>query len=183
MLRFGFSTRSALLSGALTALLALGCGARQDTSEGSPEAEAIGAALETDNGGLTTDDESPEFGESDVFTGAQIPEPETAISDDLENTEPVATLLNKPDAAKYEVVLLWGHIPGELDFTPKNWSGAIRVSRGSLVVRRQIRFEDATDHLLPRQDPQVVGFTSVTGPHNDGLRLTVIDPTPGAPEP
>lgn len=179
--RINLGTASALLTGVLAALVAVGCGAEQ--GDGPPTgSEQIGEALELDNGGLTMDDEAPAFAEEPSFT--ELMDAETPVNDELLNDPTITSLQQKPDAAKIEVALLWGQIPGNPSAkAPRNWSGKISVSRGAMLVRRTVRFEDQTDKLLPRTDPRAVAFTSVTLPHNDGLRLTLLDPTPLAPEP
>lgn len=173
---------SALVLGILAAALAVGCGAARDDQDESPEAGEIADALELENGGLAEADEAPMFASESLFTDAT--DPETPVTDELEATPPVMELNKKPDAAKIEVALMWGQIPGNLaNQTPYNWSGKISISRGAMLVRRTIRFEDKGDQLLPRKNPQEVAFTSVTLPHNDGLRLTVLDPDPLSKEP
>jgi hypothetical protein len=173
---------SALVLGTLAATFAVGCGAANDERDESPEAEEIAAALELENGGLDMADEAPMFGAELAFADAV--DPESPIADEVAELPEVQTLSQKPDAAKIEVALLWGQLPGNLqNKTPHNWSGKISVSRGAMIVRRTIRFEDKGDHLLPRTSPQEVAFTSITLPHHDGLRLTVLDPNPLAPEP
>ncbi len=173
---------SALLLGALAAALAVGCGAVNDERDESPEAGEIAEALELDNGGIEASDEAPMFAQADIFADAI--DPEAPVVDELEATPTVVELKQKPDAAKIEVALMWGQLPGSLtNKTPYNWSGKISVSRGALLVRRTIRFEDPGDQLLPRKDPREVAFTGVTLPHHDGLRLTVLDPDPLAPDP
>jgi hypothetical protein len=58
------------------------------------------------------------------------------------------------------------------------------VNRGALRVRRRIAFEEATgDRLETRTDRRSVAFRSSTLPASDGLRVTIIDPTPLDPEP
>jgi len=173
---------STLFIGASTALLALGCGSARETSDENPEAQEIAAALEQEDGGLSMGDEAPMFGDELVFAAAV--DPESPVSDQLASAPAVLELEAKPDATKIDLALLWGQIPGDLtNAAAHDWSGKISVSRGALLVRRTIRFEDKGDQLLPRTDPQELSFTSVTLPHNDGLRLTVIDPTPLAAEP
>jgi len=173
---------SALFSSALAALIAVGCGAQKDDTYHYPDAEQIGTALELENGGLTMEDEAPTFAENDAFADAI--DPEQPVADELENDPTVMSFKQQPDAAKIEVALLWGQIPGNpAATTPHDWSGKISINRGALLVRRTVRFDGPTDNLLPRKDPQSVAFTSVTLPHNDGLRLTILDPTPLAPEP
>jgi hypothetical protein len=180
--RINLGTSSVLLAGVAAMLFAAGCGASNDKSSENGGAEEIGAALELENGGLTMDDEAPMFAETSAFQDAM--DPETPITDELDNTPEITSMQQKPDAVKFEVAVMWGQIPTNLaNTTPHKWNGKISVSRGALLVRKAIRFEDKTDHLLPRTDPREVAFTSVTLPANDGLRLTVIDPTPQAPEP
>jgi hypothetical protein len=180
--RIDLTTSSALLAGVAAALLAVGCSAGRDGSDDNGEADQIGAALEQENGGLTTDDEAPMFAEPAAFADAI--DPESPATDPLASDPQITSLGQKPDAVKFEVALMWGQIPPNPgNKSPHNWTGKVSVSRGGMIVEKLIRFEDKTDHLLPRKDPREVAFTSVTLPANDGLRLTVIDPTPAAPEP
>lgn len=177
-------TLTALTAGTLALAMATACGSASQEPEPSDEADEIGAALEVENGGLTTEDEMPMFAEAETFEAAGLPEPETPIADEVETAEPVKGMLQKPEVVKVEAAVLWGQIPADpSNKKPYNWSGQIKVNRGALIVRKTIRFEDATDKLLPRTDPQSVEFTSVTLPANDGLRLTILDPTPESPEP
>jgi hypothetical protein len=75
------------------------------------------------------------------------------------------------------MLVVWGKIPADRDATAsRDWTGSLEVSRGGLIVRRTIGFEDRTDQLLPRTSLDTVGFQSVTRPYVDGLALTVLDP-------
>jgi hypothetical protein len=57
------------------------------------------------------------------------------------------------------------------------------VSRGVLLIRRIVAFEDRTDAVERRTDPRSIDFSSVTRSHVDGLRLTIVDPEPASAEP
>ncbi|HET7503974.1 MAG TPA: hypothetical protein VFK02_23295, partial [Kofleriaceae bacterium] len=95
--------------------------------------------------------------------------------------DPTTTSIDRPATAGFRMVLVWGKLPAERDATDsRDWSGELKVSRGALVVRHTIGFEDATDQLLPRPALDTVAFHSVTRPYVDGLALTVLDPTPEA---
>jgi hypothetical protein len=83
--------------------------------------------------------------------------------------------------AGYKVIVLWGKMPADRAADEhRDWSGTLKSSRGGMVVRRTLGFEDATDHLLPRPSLDTVAFQSVTRPFIDGLALTVFDPQPSA---
>jgi hypothetical protein len=130
------------------------------------------------------ENETPMFGAATSFDEAGLPEPETAVADELAESEAMLTMKQAPDTVAFETVALWGQLPANFsNETPHNWSGMLSVNRGAIIVRRAIAFESETDHVLPRTDPQVVAFSSATAPHHDGLRLTILDPTPGAAEP
>jgi hypothetical protein len=76
---------------------------------------------------------------------------------------------------RLRVAALWGQLPPDReDDRRRDWSGRIEVSRGAIVVRRRIGFEEATDRLMPRDSRTAVQFQSVTGPFADGLVLEVL---------
>ena len=163
------------LLSALALPLATGCMLDGD------DPEEIATALELDNGGLEMTDELPAFGDAELFTG--VAEDEVYV--DTMASDPTVVELNEaPDAVLFHTVVRWGQIPGDPDNeTIYDWSGFLRVNRGAIVVRRVLAFEPGTDSLLPRDDRAVVPFISYTRPHNDGLIVTIIDPTPEADEP
>lgn len=174
--------RSRVTLGILTATLAVGCGALRGDREESREAREIAAALELENGGLEETDEAPMFADEPSF--ADVVDQETLVVDQLEADATVVALTRQADTARIEVALLWGQIPGNpANDSGQDWTGKISISRGALLVRRTIRFEEGADRLAPRRDLREVEFTSVTRPHHDGLRLTVLDPEPLADDP
>ncbi len=68
----------------------------------------------------------------------------------------------------------WGQLRGnpEVEQTT-DWSGRMAITSGGIAVLRTIAFEAPGDHLLPRENRQVVGFVSHTRPHFDGLLLAI----------
>jgi hypothetical protein len=146
--------------------------------KGGSDTQDVSAAIEQPNGGLDTGDEAPVFGADPEFAQAAI-EPDTAAVDPLANT-PATTAMDQASAgAGFRLVLLWGKMPADRGAQDsRDWSGTLKVSRGGLIIRRTIAFEDATDKLLPRTSIDTVGFQSVTRPAVDGLALTVLDPAP-----
>ncbi len=165
----------------LSAVAALGLAACVDP----PDDSGVSAsALEEENGGLTTADEAPMFGDEAAFEGAAL-EADADVADPMSSDETVATYFALPDALRARVAIVWGQLPPDLDNDEHvvDWSGSISVSRGALIVRHRIGFEPATDRLLPRTDRASVSFDSVTKPFADGLVLEVVDPTPDAADP
>ncbi|TMQ11072.1 MAG: hypothetical protein E6J90_35270 [Deltaproteobacteria bacterium] len=145
--------------------------------DGGNDTQAVSSALEQANGGLTTSDEPPEFGAEADFSAAAI-ENDNAASDPIDTSPTAATMDRASAAAGFRMVVVWGKIPADRDATEaRDWSGSLKVSRGGLIVRHTIAFEERTDKLLPRVSLDTVSFQSVTRPFVDGLALTVLDPT------
>jgi hypothetical protein len=138
--------------------------------------QSVSSALEQPNGGLTTADETAEFGVQADFTAAAIESDSTAT--DALASDPATTAIDSASAsAGFRMLVVWGQIPADRDATlSRDWTGSLEVSRGGLIVRRTIAFEDRTDKLLPRAALDTVSFQSVTRPYVDGLALTVLDP-------
>jgi hypothetical protein len=158
----------ALLACSLVAV-AGGC---TDTPE--DEADQIVSAIELENGGLDTEDEAPSFGEVDAFANAAI-ENTAVVTDTMETDTEVVALRDRTDVQRLRVAAIWGRMPpSREDLAPHDWSGTIQVSRGAVVVRHRIGFEEATDRLLPRDTRTAIAFQSVTGPFVDGLILEVL---------
>jgi hypothetical protein len=160
----------------LALLLALPAAACLDNA-GGDDSQNVSSSLEQPNGGLTTSDEAPEFGAQVDFTAAAI-ESDSVATDALAG-DPATTSIDTASAASgFRMLVVWGKIPADRDATAsREWTGSLKVSRGGLIVRRTIAFEDRTDRLLPRVSLDTVSFQSVTKPYVDGLALTVLDPT------
>ncbi|MCG8424478.1 MAG: hypothetical protein MJE77_41830 [Proteobacteria bacterium] len=148
------------------------------------DVDDIASELERKDGGLTTTDEQPMFGQADLFEDSDLAPPETAYNDDIEQDPAVVAMLGDVDAVLYHTTVIWGQIPGNSDNeTAFNWGGALSVNRGAIIVRRVLAFEERTDQPARRTDPHVVEFRSLTRPHHDGLRLLIVDPDPTSDEP
>ncbi len=141
------------------------------------ESATVTSDLDKSDGGFTTADEAPMFGD-EAQLDAEAIEPDTQVADTM-TTDPTVTALDASTTADgRDVIVVWGRIPGDpLATESRDWSGQIQVSRGALIVRRTIAFEDRTDGLLPRTAVDTVAFTSKTRPFVDGLALRVLDPT------
>jgi hypothetical protein len=161
----------------LTALAGLGTAACTTDSSIADEDEVL-SLLELDNGGFDTTDEAPEFGTAEDFAASAL-ELDAAFTDEMDDTEMTA-LRTTAGAESHRVAIVWGQLPP--DRRPeraKEWTGALQLSRGGMVIRRVIGFEPETDHIVrPRTDRNTIAFTSVTKPFADGLVLEVVDPTP-----
>jgi hypothetical protein len=167
--------RYAAILSSMMACAAVGCAGNVEGEDA--EVSEISAALEQENGGLTTADEAPSFGAASEYV--EVQEPETTIADTMAADPQAKPDLEAPNAVRVKAVVLWGQIPGDKDtLAIRVWDGKLSINRGAMLVRRTIRFEEKTDALLPRKDKRVVEFTSKTMPHHDGLRLEIIDPAP-----
>ncbi len=149
------------------------------TSSSSQDTKDVSSALEQANGGYDTTDEAPMFADDQAFATAAI-EADATASDSLASDPTLQGMDTSAAVSAHNVIVVWGKIPADHNGTVRDWSGTLALSRGGLLVRRTIAFEDKTDKLLPRPDIHTVAFQSVTKPYVDGLALTVLDPTPAA---
>lgn len=141
----------------------LGNESNDDTTDSSWEASTD---LVSEYGGYEFTDEKASFGESE-FQKLEIDENAIAAADSDTVAAPNGFLVR----------ILWGQLEGNPNATEViDWSGAFSVSSGRLAALRTLAFERTTDHLLRRDDRQVVPFESKTLPHFDGLLLLIHDP-------
>ena len=165
------------LSLSFALLLALPTTACLDKGSGN-DSQDVSSAIEKTNGGFDTADEAPAFADEAEFDAAAIEDDSTAT--DTLAGDPATIAADRASAASgFKVAVMWGKIPADRAAQEaRDWSGSFKISRGGLIVRRTIAFEDATDHLLPRTSLDTVAFQSTTKPYVDGLVLSVLDPTP-----
>ena len=164
--------RTFRLPALLACSLAAAAGACTDTPQ--DEADELISALELENGGLDTEDEAPQFDAVEGFAAAAI-ESDAAFTDPMDADPDIVALRARGDVARLRIVAAWGQLPPDRTTAePRDWSGRIQVSRGALVVRHRIGFEEATDRLEPRTERTAVDFQSVTRPFADGLVLEVL---------
>ncbi len=157
-------------------LFAVGCSSGftavpADTDVGSTE-----SALDQENGGMTTANVSPEFGDPKVQS---VPAFDTAMADASDMTTESARGLG---AKSFHIALLWGHLPtprdaADADVEPAvvDWTGSVSVDRGAIGVKKTLAF-DARDKVEARTAPNTVSFDSHTLPFVDGLFLRVVVP-------
>lgn len=145
-------------------------------------------------GGLTPTDE-PEIVNDEYFAKALAEDAESAADDPLASDPEVAALEAacadtnagpgprlRPRLTFLRVV--WGVLDApdslaalEAGAEPTDWSGLLRVDRGTVVVRRVILFERPNDYLVrPRLDRHTVAWVSHTGRHYDGLVVEILEP-------
>lgn len=170
-----------ILSTCLLLALPLAACAQDDFDDSDSIAESVNLV----NGGLDMEDEAPMFGEEELFASANLAD-EIEVTDELAEDPEVVAMGALDGALRIHAAIRWGQIPFDLSAESViDWSGTISVNRGAIIVRRAIAFEPVTGDVVerPRTDPRAVSFTSTTKPANDGLRLTIIDPTPDAAEP
>lgn len=150
-----------------------------------PTTDDVVSAIEQENGGLDTTDEAPEFGVAAAYDAAAIED--TAIESDVMASDPTMVEMARPGAANVvarDLVIVWGRFPADPTATTgRDWSGSLQLSRGGMVVRRRIAFEQATDRVLPRTSRDLIEFESQTRPAADGLVLTVFDGDAANPNP
>jgi hypothetical protein len=138
----------------------------------------VASALELENGGLDTEDEAPMFGSEDLYQAAAI-EADREFTDPMAGAPEVVALRDRSDVGRHRIAILWGQLPPDRERErAKDWTGTLALSRGAMVVRRTIGFEDGTDVLSARSTREIVGFSSLTKPFADGLALSVYDPEP-----
>ena len=155
-----------------------------DSSSTTPTSGEVASAIEQDNGGLDTTDEAPMFAAETQFDAAGI-EADAAATDPMA-ADPTMIDMARPSAAieARDLVVMWGKFPVDrTEVDRRDWSGELRLSRGGMLLRRTIAFEQKTDRVLPRTSRDAISFVSVTRPANDGLALSVFDPAPSTANP
>lgn len=154
------------------------------TENTSPEdPDEVSAALEKENGGFEMTDEAPAFGADDLYASAAI-EADVAAVDPMADDAEIIAMQSNPAVVWHDVTIVWGQMPADPTVTTaRDWSGELELSRGGMILRRRIAFEDTTDRVHPRTRRDLIRFDSRTRPHADGLVLRIADPDPTAVEP
>ncbi len=141
--------------------------------------------LEGETGGLTTQSESPAFGDAALASSAMAEAP----ADDAMAGDPQIVRWAVGDSARiYAVTLLWGILASDPairtgdadsgDVPVTDWTGHLVVNRGGVVVRSTIAFEPGDHITRPRTDRKRVDWVSRTTGSFDGLRLLIHQPMP-----
>ncbi|MBK7142810.1 MAG: hypothetical protein IPH75_12100 [bacterium] len=132
-----------------------------------------------DVGGYTATNEAPAFNDPALVAATAE---EVEYNDPVATTSSVQSLLSDPEAGIYHLRAVWGRLRYDsMSVTPTDWAGSLTISRGAELVRRVIRFEPATDSVLPRTDRRLIEWASTTTVHNDGLAFDLLIP-PAVPD-
>ena len=158
-----------------TAALFLAAGCSQ-----APTQQAQQNQFDQEFGGMTTSSEAPGFGDNALVAAA--------ASEEVDPGDPVADSIRCGKGPHGELPpllalrVIWGQMRYDsTSTTPTIWDGKLSVTPGRIGVARVIRFEPATDYLLPRTEPGVVAWVSQTTVHNDGLLCLIGLPKPQRP--
>jgi len=171
------------------AALALLVGCSQDDNPSDIAADDYDAIdLDQAYGGLTMTDEQPAFDdpyliaedaqdEGDAFDDPLANDPEVREMERRGHGQGQGEGTARPRFTYLRVV--WGELDAasdEPDGDAVDWTGALHVDRGIVVVRRVILFERPGDNIVhPRPDRRTVAWNSHTGGHFDGLVLQIIE--------
>jgi hypothetical protein len=124
--------------------------------------------------GLTTANEAPAFGNPELASAVSE---EVTVQDPIAATPRFRSLLSDPNAGLVHLRVIWGRLRYDsTSTTPTNWDGSLTITRGLEIVRSVIRFEPATDSLLPRTSPNLIEWASTTTVHNDGIAVDMLIP-------
>ncbi len=131
--------------------------------------------LNTPTGGYTSSNEAPGFGDPSLDPSANDEKP---YADPMQSSAQIDSMQTNSAVDWYHFRALWGHLRKDTAETEiSDWSGSLTISRGALVVRRVIKFED-NDTILPRTDRRKVEWISHTRPHHDGIAVDIFVPRP-----
>lgn len=152
-------------------LLAIGC------SEKSTEPESTGAIdFNQEFGGLTASAEQPAFGDPSLLASVSD---EADFSDEILYNPYIDSLLGDSNSGIVRLRAVWGQLALDTSVTTMtDWSGSLTISRGGIVVRRTIRFEEGQDYIVPRTSRDLLEWVSQTSVHNDGIVVDLIAPLP-----
>ena len=148
----------------------------------APTQQAEQNPFDEEFGGFTTSSEAPGFGDATLVSAAVTDEvdPSDPICDSIKSGDP-----GRPGIRRQFLALrvIWGQPRYDsASTTPTVWDGKLTVKGGRIGVARVIRFEPATDWLLPRTEPGVISWVSQTTVHNDGLLCLIGLPRPDRPD-
>lgn len=130
-------------------------------------------------GGLTTEDEAPEFGEPAVFGSLGASAADLVVDDPVVNDPTFVTEEQNAPRIHY-LVLAWGKLKRDgLDLSdirdPQDFSGTLSITDGALAVARKVRMETVQgDGVLPRTDPKLVEWRSTVYGGVDGLLVKIV---------
>lgn len=163
--------RSVLFAAIAIAMIAAFTGCSKNPAEPSVNNTAT-LNLNTPTGGYTSSNEAPGFGDP---TLAPAQTGEKPYADPMADST-IDSMRSNLAVDWYHFRAQWGHlVPDTSEQTITDWSGSLTISRGALVLRRTIKFED-NDSILPRTDRRKIEWISHTRPHSDGIAVDIFVP-------
>jgi hypothetical protein len=163
----------ALLLLSMLSLFGLTACSKNDPLSADRDNSEEGLNVNAENGGFTTSDEAPAFGDADVASESAE---DADVMDAISNDPAAISALNSGSVKVYLVRITFGLLQGDSTATEiVDWSGSAEINKGTLLLMKTIRFEGNDYIHLPRDNRRVLEFTSQTRPHYDGLLLTIID--------
>jgi len=123
--------------------------------------------LDDEFGGFNLGDESPNF--ADPMLAADYgPESLAEYDDPMTNDSDVRSIRDRKRRHRY-LMITWGNLNADTTINfPTDWTGALTVKNGVVLLKRTIRF-DARDEILPRTSRDKLEWISHTQPHFDGI--------------
>jgi len=160
----------------LTLAVFAGCSDEDTTTAPDPVGSEV-LNLEDEFGGYSATDELPSF-DDDVVTDVTN---ESREVDDNVASDPETSRVEGDDGTRvFAMTLRWGHFGGAADLgggDQIDWSGSIRTTGESRIVLLNVMsFEQGDGAVLPRQDPQLLEWTSSITNGRDGIRIVVLQP-------
>ncbi len=132
--------------------------------------------LNAEFGGFTASAETPGFGDANLMAEADA---EIDYEDPLLFSPGVDSLVQDADAGFFHFRVVWGRLDQDSTVSEvTDWTGKLELSRGAMVVRRLIRFEDGQDYLEERTDRKLIEWVSATTVHHDGIAVDMFFPRP-----
>ncbi|MFZ1685696.1 MAG: hypothetical protein WAU88_16405, partial [Candidatus Zixiibacteriota bacterium] len=112
-------------------------------------------------GGYTTATEPVAFGDPNL---ANLSNGEQPVSDPIATSPLVDSLMRDTTSGVFHFRAVWGHLRYDSTVTlATNWDGSLKIDpHGAIVVRKTIRFEHATDSILPRTSRNLLEWASTT---------------------
>ncbi|KAA3619476.1 MAG: hypothetical protein DWQ05_01775 [Calditrichaeota bacterium] len=163
--------KSLLVAFVLSGLIFMGCEQNNPAEPEDTEQTEL-ESLDKVDGGYTTDDELPGFGETTMVV--EYEETAMTVSDDY--SAAVDSGLTESAIPAYFLRLTWGQLLGDSTAsTTVDWSGSIEINKGVLAIQKAVRFEQGDYIHLPRESRQALEFTSLTNVHFDGISLIIVD--------
>lgn len=125
-------------------------------------------------GGFNMMDTPPAFGDPTI---AEEYVEDATFDDPILNDAGVRDL-TMTDTRPLFLLITWGNLHRDSTIMHgTDWSGSLSIDPGVLILKRTIRFEDR-DHILPRDQRDLIEWVSYTQPRFDGILVRIIATPP-----